>query len=230
MQLSKTVLALLVVLAVAVVWVAFRFASGGPTLDTQTFELQYLDENEAVQLIRPYVFEDRPDAPGSISATSSALTVRETPDNLGKIRRVLAEYDRPKPTVRLHFQLIEADGATTADPAIAEVETELRRLFRYQGYRLLTEAVVGGTEFSNVEQVVGNDGAEQWIVSAMIESVRLSGDSGTVRVRAGVRSPMRGSFETTVNARFGQTLVVGNAQLMQDGGTLILTVRPEVVN
>jgi hypothetical protein len=230
MQLSKTVLALLVVLAVAVVWVAFRFVSGGPALDTQTFELQYLVEGEAVALIRPYVFEDRPDAPGSVSATSSALTVRETPDNLGKIRRVLAEYDRPKPTVRLHFQLIEADGATTADPAIAEVETELRRLFRYQGYRLLTEAVVGGTEFSNVEQVVGNDGAEQWIVSAMIESVRLSGDSGTVRVRAGVRSPMRGSFETTVNARFGQTLVVGNAQLMQDGGTLILTVRPEVVN
>ena len=230
MQLSKTVLAFLVVLAVAAVWVAFRFVSGGPALDTQTVELQYLDENEAMQLIRPYVFEDRPNAPGSMSAVSGAITVRETSDNLEKIRRVLDEYDRPKPTVRLHFQLIEADGATTADPAIAEVEVELRKLFRYQGYKLLNEAFVGGTEGSHVEQVVGADGAEQWIVSAMIESVRMSGDSGTVRIRAGVRSPLRGAFETTVNARFGQTLVVGNAQIMQDGGTLILTVRPEVVN
>lgn len=228
MQPSKTVLALLVVLAVAVVWVAFRFASGGPTLDTQTVELQYLDENVATELIRPYVFEDRPDAPGSMSAVSGALTVRETPDNLAKIRRVLAEYDRPKPTVRLHFQLIEADGATAADPAISDVETELRRLFRYQGYRLVTEAVVGGTEFSHVEQAVGTDRGE-WMVSAFIESVRTSGDSGIVRVRAGVRN-QHGAFETTVNARFGQTLVVGNAQLMQGGGTLILTVRPEVVN
>lgn len=228
MQPSKTVLALLVALAVAVVWVAFRFASGGPALDTQTFELQYLVEGEAVALIRPYVFEDRPDAPGSVSATSSALTVRETPDNLDKIRRVLAEYDRPKPTVRLHFQLIEADGATAVDPAIAEVETELRKLFRYQGYRLLTEAFVGGTEGSHVEQAVGTD-RDEWMVSAFIGSVRLTGDSGVVRVRAGVRG-MRGAFETTVNARFGQTLVVGNAQLIQGGGTLILTVRPEIVD
>ena len=45
----------------------------------------------------------------------------------------------------------------------------------------------------------------------------------------GVRNPMRGAFETQVNAREGQTLVVGNAQLMQSGGTLILTVRPEFV-
>jgi hypothetical protein len=34
---------------------------------------------------------------------------------------------------------------------------------------------------------------------------------------------------TRVNARIGQTMVVGNAQLMTGGGTLILTVRPEIV-
>ena len=34
---------------------------------------------------------------------------------------------------------------------------------------------------------------------------------------------------TAVNARDGQTLVVGNAQIIHGGGTLILTVRPEFV-
>jgi hypothetical protein len=202
--------------------------ASGPNLETQTFELQYLPDYEARQLIDPYVWADRPGAPGTVSAVSNMITVRETPDNLEKVRRVLAEYDRPRPTVRLHFQLIEADGATTTDPAIADVEAELRKLFRYEGYRLITEAVVGGTQGSHVEQVVG-DSTGEWVVMATIENVRLVGDSGTVQVAAGVRSPIRGAFQTTVNARIGQTLVVGNAQLIQGGGTLILTVRPEVI-
>ena len=228
MNLPKWSLALLVIFAAAGLWGALRYLASGPTLETQTFELQYLPDWEANQLIAPYVWDDRPGAPGSASSISNMLTVRETPDNLEKIERVLAQYDRPKPTIRLHFQLIEADGATTTNPAIEEVEAELRKLFRYEGYTLLTEAVVGGTEGSHVEQVVGNAQGE-WIINAHIENVRIVGDSGTVRVAAGVRSPIRGSFQTTVNARIGQTLVVGNAQLIGGGGTLILTVRPEVV-
>lgn len=228
MNVPKWALALLVLFAAAGLLGAMRFMASGPTLETQTFELQYMPDWEAAQLVEPYVFADRPDAPGYMSAVSNMLTVRETPDNLERIQRVLAEYDRPKPTIRLHFQLIEANGSTTADPAIADVEAELRKLFRYEGYRLITEAIVGGTQGSHVEQVVG-DSTGEWIVTAHIENVRVTGDSGTVQVAAGVRSPIRGAFETTVNARIGQTLVVGNAQLIGGGGTLILTVRPEVV-
>ncbi len=228
MNLPKWALALLVLFAAGGLLAALRAFSGGPSLETETFELQYLADWEASQLIEPYVWGDRPGAPGTTSSISNMLTVRETPDNLEKIRRVLTEYDRPKPTVRLHFQLIGANGTATTDPAIAEVETELRKLFRYEGYELLTEAVVGGTEGSHVEQVVGAN-EEAWIITAAIVNIRVAGDSGTVQVHAGVRSTNWGAFETTVNARFGQTLVVGNAQLMSDGGTLILTVRPELV-
>jgi len=229
MNVPKWALALLVLFAAIGLWAALRLFSPEPALETETFELQYLADWEATQLIEPYVWGDRPGAPGTASSISNTLTVRETPDNLEKVRRVLSEYDRPKPTVRLHFQLIGADGAATTDPAIAEVETELRKLFRYEGYELLTEAVVGGTEGSHIEQVVGAR-QEAWIVTAAIVNVRAVGDSGTVQIHAGVRSTNWGSFETTVNARFGQTLVVGNAQLMSDGGTLILTVRPEVIH
>lgn len=217
-------------LALAALGVALAACSRSPALDTRTFELQHLDADEAVAMIDPYVWGDRPDAPGSISAAANTITVRETPDNLEKIARVLQQFDQPKPTVRLHFQLIEADGSSTPDAAIAEVETELRKLFRYSGYALVADAVVGGMEGSYIEQVVGADKPEPgWIVTANIGTVRVIGDSGWVELRVGVRNPMRGAFETQVNARAGQTLVVGNAQLMHGGGTLILTVRPEFV-
>ena len=222
----------LVVVTVAAVWAGFRAFSGGPALDTRTFELHSIDAGEARQIIAPYVYADRPDAPGSLSHSDNAITVRETPDNLEKIERVLADMDRPRPNVRLHFQLIEADGESTNDPAIADVETELRKLFRYEGYRLLHEAVVGGTEGSRIEQVVGRGEdytSEGYMLTAAIGPVRGSTDSGTVYLEVGVRNPMRGALQTTINARAGQTLVVGNAELIRGGGTLILTVRPEFV-
>ena len=216
--------------AAAAVTIVLSACTGSPELDTRTFELRHMEAHMAEAMIDPYVYGDRPDAPGYISQAGNTITVRETPDNLEKIARVLEEFDRPRPTVRLHFQLIEANGSSTPDPAIAEVEAELRKLFRYSGYSLVTEAVVGGMEGSHIEQVVGDAPVEDgWIITAMIGTVRMIGDSGWVQMQVGVRSPMRGAFTTNVNAREGQTLVVGNAQLMHSGGTLILTVRPEFV-
>ena len=216
--------------AAAALTIGLSACTGGPELDTRTFELRHMEAHVAEAMIDPYVYADRPNAPGYISQAGNTITVRETPDNLEKIARVLEEFDRPRPTVRLHFQLIEANGSSTPDPAIAEVEAELRKLFRYSGYTLVTEAVVGGMEGSHIEQIVGDAPPDDgWIITATIGTVRLVGDSGWVQMRVGVRNPMRGAFETQVNAREGQTLVVGNAQLMQSGGTLILTVRPEFV-
>jgi len=215
--------------------VAWLGCARTPTLDTQTFELHYLDAAQAQQMIQPYVYGDRPDAPGAISWVANTITVRETRDNLDKVARVLAEYDRPRPTVRLHFQLIEAsDNAPTErfDPAIGDVVTELQKLFKYKSYQLLTGAVVGGSEGSHIEQVIGDpqDPNENvFRLVAAIGDVRGTGDSATVQLEVGVHNPMRGGLQTTVNARNGQTLVVGNAQLARGGGTVILTVTPELV-
>lgn len=43
--------------------------------------------------------------------------------------------------VLLTFHLVEADGFTGDDPEIRDVVTELRKLFNFQGYRLLATAV-----------------------------------------------------------------------------------------
>jgi hypothetical protein len=213
----------------ALVGLGVLAACSGPTLDTRTFELKYLRGEEARDIIRPYVFDDRPDAPGQISHHGPLITIRETPDNLEKIARVLAQYDRPTPSVQLHFQIIQADGATQSDPAIAEVEGALRKLFRFRGYRLVGEALVSGTEFSESAQEISGAGGPYTIV-ARIGDVSGSGDSGVVRLEAFLHLPRIGQpLQASVSLRAGQTAVLGNARLNPEGATVILTVRPELV-
>lgn len=212
----------------AIVGLGTLMACAERALDTRTFELKYLRGGEASTIIGPYVFGDRPKAPGQVSFVDDAITVRETPDNLEKIARVLAQFDRPTPSVRLHFQIIQADGAARSDPAIAEVEGALRKLFRFRGYRLVGEAVVGGTEYSEASQEVAGEGGP-YLIIARIQEVRGSADSGVVRVEAHLRAGTGGELQTTVSLRAGQTAVLGNARLSGAGGTVILAVKAELV-
>src|SRR6058998_1501107 len=151
----------------------------GPSLDTRTFALKYLRGSDAVSIVVPYIYTDRPNAKGVFSVSDNAITVRETPDNLDKIARVLAEYDRPRPFVRLTFHLIEADGAATTDPAIRDVEATLRQLFRFRGYRLVAEGVVSATEKGEVTQVLGSE-TEHYALESSVQRLAGSADSATV--------------------------------------------------
>ncbi len=198
-------------------------------LDARTFPLNYLDPGAAQGLIQPYVFTDRTGRAGTMSFTQNTVTVRETPDNLEKIARVLAQYDVPQPWVQLHFQVIEADGASGADPRIADVEAQLRKLFRFQGYRLVAEAQVTGAARSNLVQNVAAGGGRSYRIEAGIGSVRAIGDSGVVELHVELGSGGRPALSTSLNARDGQTVVLGNAQLLPGNATTILTVRPELV-
>ena len=162
------------------------------------------------------------------SVAGTMLTVRETKDNLEKIARVLAEYDRPRPTVRLTFQLIEADGTPTVDPAIADVEAVLRKLFRFRGYRLAAEGVVSGVEGSQVSQMLSGP-AGQYDLGAEIDRLSGRGDSATVQL--GVRlSLYPGSFMTRLGVPLGKTAVLGNLRGERRRSTMILTVRPELIS
>lgn len=215
--------------AIGFLTLAVGACNTAPRLETRTFPLQYIEASTAQGIIEPYVFGDRASGPGMMSFTENTVTIRETPDNLDKIARVLAEFDIPSPWVRLHFQLIEADGSGPADPRIADLESELRNLFRYDGYRLVAEAVVSGAARSQVEQAIGGDvrQGEGYLLAVDIGEIRTIGESGYVALNVHLRSPYSGGLATRINARTGQTLVLGNARLQEGGGTMILAVRPE---
>lgn len=207
--------------------VLFLIACGGPPLETRTFEVRYLGPEEVEQLIAPYVFNDQ----ARLSVGRNAASVRETSKNLEQIARVLERYDRPKPGVRMHFQIIQANGTDAVDSAIAEVESALRKLFRFKGYTLLAEAVVAGVEGSQAKQAIAGQGAQaEYAITANIMEVRAVGDSGTVRVYVNLFMQNAGTvLETGVNLRAGQTAVLGNVKPDPRGDTIILTVRPEFV-
>jgi len=197
-----------------------------PELDVRTFNLEHRSGYEAAELVDPYIYGDREGAPGSLSALPNAISVRETSDNLDKIARVLAEFDQPIPAVRLRFQLIEADSFQDEDPAIAEVVQELRSLFRFDGYRLLGEALVtlAGGSMETQEFMQRFLGTEE---TFEIHAATRMDRPGTVRL-----NPVRliGNdilLETSVNVSQGQTVVIGGAKARMGGRSFILTVRAE---
>ncbi len=206
---------------------------GRPQLDTRTFRLHSLDETAARVIIEPYVYGDRPDAPGAVAAVQGVLTVRETPDNLDKIARVLAEFDRRRQSVTLSFQIIFANGASSTDPAIAEVVTELRKLFRFEGYRLQSHGAVTGLERSRVHQTMYDETGSPdarfpfYDVMAYMGAVSGEGDSAVVNVVVELSGADRGLFEASVLLGIGHTVVLGTLQL-PGNRALILTVKAEL--
>lgn len=202
---------------------------GRGELETRTFQLRYLQPHVVDDLLDPYVYADREGAPGRMSVTEAAVTVRETADNLDRIGRVLEQYDRPRPTVMLHFQVIRADGAAEPDPAIAAVERELRRLFRFDGYRLVADAHVGGVAGTLIRQMVGR-GEEQFLIQGGVTEVRSAVDPATVTVDVRLSGPETGPIlETGVTVAEGQSVVLGTARAPAGDGALILVVRADVV-
>jgi hypothetical protein len=208
-----------------------------PNLETRTFRLQSLDDHVAVAIIEPYVYGDRPNAPGAVAAMQGVLTVRETSDNLDKIARVLEEFDSPRQSVTLHFQVILANGAGSADPAIAEVEEELRKLFRFVGYRLVAQGSVTGLEQSHVNQKMFTENPDNqtfsrvmfgfYDVNANIGQVIAGGESGMVELHVELTGNSSVLFGSSVVLGIGNTIVLGTLQL-PDNQALILTLRAEL--
>jgi hypothetical protein len=215
----------------AVIAVMALVACQGESLSTRTFDIQYLRGHQVESLLAPYVYTDREGSPGMMSVTDDAVTVRETADNLERIGRVLERYDRPRPSVMLHFQIIEADGAADSDPAIAEVERELRRLFRFDGYELVAETQVGGIQGTALQQVVGGwESQDGFMIRGGVTEVRAGGDPPTVTVDVGLSASRAGDIlETTVTIPVGHSVVLGTASSPHYEGALILVVRAEIM-
>lgn len=189
-----------------------------PELETRTFTLDNVSGHEAAELIGPYVYSDRVENPGSMSAIDGAVTVRETADNLDKIGRVLAEFDAPRDDVRLHFRLVEA-GDFEDEGDLGPVRAEMERVFSFRGYRLAGEAVIMATDGSEVEQRLNSEFAA--IVSAGVHWIRPD----LIRLDHVELVQDRGSgLRTSVNIRPGQTLVLGGSGRGGAEEALFLTV------
>ncbi len=221
----------------AVLAVFLTACGRGATLETRTFRLQSLDDGVVLAIIDPYVYADRHNETGHASAMQGVLTVRETRDNLERIARVLEEFDTPRQSVTLHFQIIMANGAGSADPSIAEVEEELRRLFRFDGYRLVAQSSVTGLAQSHVNQKMFTQNPDDrppastmfsfYDVNALIGKIVGNEGSAMVDLEVQLEGNNNALFGASVVVGIGNTIVLGTLQLPDDQA-LILTVRAEL--
>lgn len=150
--------------------------------------------------------------------------------------------------VLLTFHLIEADGFTDQDPEISEVVSELRGIFNFQGYRLLSTSVfnVGlsgrpGSPFvegDGSQRIFAGDSKTQLTIMAEVDSRR---STGSVRAKVILTDElMRASdghlfrderlplLEVTVTIRDGQRVMVGSATPAPGAPVLILVVTPRI--
>lgn len=171
---------------------------------------------------------------GNLVGVASA---QERQGSTGDIRNVL-----------LTFHLVQADGFTEQDPEISAVVSQLRRLFNFEGYRLLATSVfnVGmmtnssGTRVSGEgsQQIIAGDSETPFTIRADVSSPR---GTGAVRARVTLTdiitrqlNPRIGSteraplLEASVTIRDGQTVVLGSARRTAGEPVLILVVTPRV--
>ena len=226
------------------------------TLETKTIELRHLKPIEAVKLLSPYV---RSTGGGVFDVSEKILivTVRDTPDNIAIMERVLAKYDHSPATIRLVFQLIEADTgnrmvATAGRSAVSmDLDSTLRSVLKFPSYRLLAQGVATAGEFSNVSQRLANaDGNFSYALTAEVGTIRLSDGpadqtAGTVNLRvfldrSGTEAIYDGGKSSTrlvsdrvistgLDVPLGHMVVLGTAATRATGVALILTVKPELV-
>jgi hypothetical protein len=201
----------------------------------KTVPLHHLTSMEAVKLLLPYsatagggVFE--------VSPNVRAVTIREVPKIFAEMMMVLGQYDRDPATVTLNFQLIAAENSNTRDPGVAGLDSLLRGVLKYTGYRLLTTSVASASEGGNVTQTLSADG-ESFTLEVSVTDMRVDGNDASVHLsvhlfRNGV--PSKGQLgnqvlSTGVTVPVGQTVVLGTSATDIGQRALILTVRPQLV-
>ena len=133
----------------------------------------------------------------------------------------------PSANVRLTFHLIEANGFAQDDAQIRPIVTELRKLFRFQGYRLLSTSMLQGSAspHSSVSQQVADDENRRYEINSDLE---YDGDVVRVGVRLLLLPEETVLINASVSLQDGKTVVLGSARVNGETGALILAVTPTI--
>jgi hypothetical protein len=182
-------------------------------METKTYVIARLTQDEALQLLTPYIREG-----GYLSGKSHLITVREKPDRLAVIEDLLKKYDGGGVVqdVAMKIQVVEANGFTARDSSIADIEQTLRGMFKYQGYRLAGEALVRAREESPFEQQLGG-----YRITGSVG--RMMAGRGPIMITLWDKTGSRQLLSSTVTATMGKPVVLGQSA---NDGAIILIIRP----
>ena len=157
--------------------------------------------------------------------------------------------NRASTSLLFTFQLIAADQSGKRSPEIASLDSLLRDVLKYTGYRLIGMVVLKVADNTTAGQLVDGDGQRYWI-EMKAEYVRRSADDsprmivdGAVQQQASQPSAVRMAItlgnasatgtkaealvSTVLTLPIGQTGVIGSSSVDRDHG-IILTIRPQL--
>ena len=197
--------------------------------DVRGINLRYLSGTEGASILAGQVpagaiegWSEAKNGPGG------AVYIRGSKQELEKAREVLTRYDVPAPQVALKFQIIEADGFSVSDSAIAQVESVLRSLFRFKGYHLAAEAYLRTKANTEAQQTIaGADGVQYSILVSVGDVLRREGKA-SAELETRLMADHDQVLGTSVNVPDGQTVVLGTARPEPKRAALILVVTPEI--
>lgn len=217
-----------------------RAQTSSDTIVTMTVPLKHLSAKDAVQLLQPFVtspaYSNSPGGGVFPVPGGTAITIREKVSNYGRMLQLLREYDRSAATVAFTFQLIVADYSGKRDPDIASLDTLLRSVLKYTGYRLVGVGVMRSGESSFARETITADD-QKFTLLMSVADIRTSGADASVKLSVSLRRDpafikegqvLDEMFNTGVTVPIGQSVVLGSASL-DAKRAIILTVRPQLV-
>ena len=194
-------------------------------LEVRTISLDRLTGKQAAELASPYLSKQ-----GTVIANAELLntiTVRDHSRNVERIRSMLSSRDASPANISLHFQVIRATDAGVVEAGLERIAGVLNEMLRYEGYALMTEAVVSGSERATTTQTLDGGGVPLEL-GVRVADVRGTGRNGSVELDVDLSRPQGRLLSTNVVIPVGETVVLGTAYPGEIGSALILTVRGEM--
>ena len=185
-----------------------------PPLKVHVFTFEHQSADDALGEIRP-LFSDR----GSVELKQGGDTVvlRDEADELEKILRTLRDFDHPRRSLRLRFQLLRAQRVPFSPPQLSSgvspaLVERLKQVLRYDAYQSMAETSFVSTEGEQVAYDFGDDLGMEFRVGTVLQSTRL-GLKDFRMVRRGPFGAGTGGGGVTVlhanlGLRLGQTLAM----------------------
>lgn len=229
-------------------------------IDVRLFPLEYLSNADAATLVSPFVTQGPCCGVFEAGAAVRGITVKAPRDVLQRVDSLLKANDRAPTTLTFRFQLIAAVDSAGRDPAIpGGVDSTLKDLFRFGGYRLLSQA--SATVESGTFSVTLSGAGAPYTISGQLGGSGRGGSGGRgavsspgganappmsasgVRLNINLMGPMESAtnnpgimstqyntlLSTGLSLPIGQTVVLGSAAGNGQRRALILTVRAEVL-
>jgi hypothetical protein len=185
----------------------------------KTVPLHHLTSAEAMKLLSPYV-QTSGGGVYEVSPNIRAVTIREIPTVYAEMIDVLKQYDRDPATVSLNFQLIAAENTNKREPGLAVLDSLLRGVLKYSGYRLLTTSVASASEDGVVTQTLAAEG-DTYTLEVGVHDLRIDGNDASVHINVRLFrafNPTKGQpglqvLSTGVTVPIGQTIVLGTSAI-----------------